>query len=87
MRTYKCPGATDDKFINGTTKGDEWYTLSGGMQVYNYVFAACFEITLELSRCKSPSLSELPVCREDNRNSLIEYIEQVINVNRLTNFF
>lgn len=52
--------------------------FSGGMQDYNYVWANCFEITLELSCCKYPPTSELPKEWENNRESLLAFIEKVV---------
>eukprot|EP00057_Strongylocentrotus_purpuratus_P010659 XP_011665133.1 PREDICTED: carboxypeptidase M-like [Strongylocentrotus purpuratus] len=48
-----------------------------GMQDYNYLFAGCMEITLEISCCKYPPPEELPEYWEDNRDALMEYIKQV----------
>ncbi|XP_007664488.1 carboxypeptidase M isoform X1 [Ornithorhynchus anatinus] len=64
-------------FNNGITNGYNWYPLQGGMQDYNYIWAQCFEITLELSCCKYPSMKQLPSYWKDNKDSLIEYIKQV----------
>ncbi|KAM5289316.1 carboxypeptidase M isoform 2-T2 [Ctenodactylus gundi] len=64
-------------FPNGVTNGYSWYPLRGGMQDYNYIWAQCFEITLELSCCKYPREEKLPNFWEDNKASLIEYIKQV----------
>lgn len=49
----------------------------GGMQDYNYIWAQCFEITLELSCCKYPRKEMLPSFWNNNKDSLIEYIKQV----------
>ncbi|XP_017511570.2 carboxypeptidase M isoform X1 [Manis javanica] len=62
---------------NGIINGYSWYPLKGGMQDYNYIWAQCFEITLELSCCKYPREEELPIYWNENKASLIEYIKQV----------
>ncbi|XP_016054942.1 PREDICTED: carboxypeptidase M [Miniopterus natalensis] len=64
-------------FPNGITNGYSWYPLKGGMQDYNYIWAQCFEITLELSCCKYPREEKLPLFWESNKASLVEYIKQV----------
>ncbi|XP_008845194.1 carboxypeptidase M [Nannospalax galili] len=71
----QCKNKMD--FQNGITNGYSWYPLQGGMQDYNYVWAQCFEITLELSCCKYPREEKLPFFWNDNKASLIEYIKQV----------
>ncbi|NWI07467.1 CBPD Carboxypeptidase, partial [Phainopepla nitens] len=79
MRTGKpnCPGEEGETFPDGITNGAQWYDVEGGMQDYNYVWANCFEITLELSCCKYPLTSELPKEWENNRESLLAFIEKV----------
>lgn len=64
-------------FPNGITNGYSWYPLKGGMQDYNYIWAQCFEITLELSCCKYPREEKLPSFWNLNKASLIEYIKEV----------
>ncbi|XP_045409355.1 carboxypeptidase M isoform X3 [Lemur catta] len=64
-------------FPNGVINGYFWYPLQGGMQDYNYVWAQCFEITLELSCCKYPREEKLPSFWNSNKASLIEYMKQV----------
>uniref|UniRef100_A0A8B9N3U9 Carboxypeptidase D n=2 Tax=Accipitrinae TaxID=8955 RepID=A0A8B9N3U9_9AVES len=79
MRTGKpnCPGEEGETFQDGITNGAQWYDVEGGMQDYNYVWANCFEITLELSCCKYPPTSELQQEWENNRDSLLAFIEKV----------
>lgn len=51
--------------------------FAGGMQDYNYVWAQCLELTLEVSCCKFPPVEQLPAMWMDNRKALLAYIQQV----------
>jgi len=62
-------------FYHGITNGADWYMIWGGMQDWNYLFRGCNEVTLELSDIKEPSPSEIPQFWEDNRDSMMAYIE------------
>ncbi|XP_048013345.1 carboxypeptidase M isoform X1 [Megalobrama amblycephala] len=70
-----CTDLTD--FVDGITNGYHWYPLSGGMQDYNYVWAQCLELTLEISCCKFPPEKQLPGLWEANRPALLAYMQQV----------
>lgn len=47
------------------------------MQDFNYIYSNCFEITIELTCCKFPSASELAKEWENNRESMLTYMESV----------
>ncbi|MBC8197018.1 MAG: DUF2817 domain-containing protein [Candidatus Marinimicrobia bacterium] len=66
-----------NSFSNGITNGSQWYAIFGGMQDWNYIWEKDFDITLEQSEDKWPNSSELPQFWEDNKESLLTYIEQI----------
>uniref|UniRef100_A0A3P9H9R0 Carboxypeptidase M n=1 Tax=Oryzias latipes TaxID=8090 RepID=A0A3P9H9R0_ORYLA len=70
-----CQGSR--AFPDGITNGYHWYPLAGGMQDYNYVWAQCLEVTLELSCCKFPPADQLEALWTDNTDALLAYVRQV----------
>lgn len=74
---WKCKEIPREHFIDGITNGAKWFSVSGGMQDYNYVHSNCFDITLELGCQKFPNASELPEYWRENKEALLKYIEQV----------
>lgn len=75
---YNTPMYTNPQFQPyGITNGALWYEIDGGMQDWNYRYAACMEVTIELWNIKWPSASTLPQFWEDNRESMLAYMESV----------
>lgn len=58
----------------GVTNGAAWYSLSGGMQDFNYLATNAFEITLELSCEKYTRESELSKEWLRNRDALLAFL-------------
>ena len=64
------------RFKNGITNGVDWYVVKGGMQDFNYLFTNCMEITLELSCKKKPKKNKLQKEWENNKESLLTFLER-----------
>jgi hypothetical protein len=74
-----CDGTSQDAFARqgGITNGAKWYSVSGGMQDFNYLGTNAMEITVELSCEKMPNGPQLPQLWEDNKKALIEYMYSI----------
>ncbi|KAJ7370252.1 Carboxypeptidase N catalytic chain [Desmophyllum pertusum] len=73
--TLALPEVPPDHFQDGVTNGAAWYSVSGGMQDYNYMNSNCFEITVEQGCKKFPEASELPKDWEENKRALIAFMD------------
>uniref|UniRef100_A0A8C2ZXZ7 Carboxypeptidase X, M14 family member 1 n=1 Tax=Cyclopterus lumpus TaxID=8103 RepID=A0A8C2ZXZ7_CYCLU len=62
---------------NNIINGGAWHTVPGSMNDFSYLHNNCFEVTVELSCDKFPHVSELPIEWENNKESLLIYMEQV----------
>ncbi|CAN9502634.1 unnamed protein product [Ophioblennius macclurei] len=67
----------DFQALNNIINGGAWHTVPGSMNDFSYLHTNCFEVTVELSCDKFPHASELPVEWENNKESLLVYMEQV----------
>ncbi|XP_051630787.1 probable carboxypeptidase X1 [Manacus candei] len=63
--------------LGNVINGANWHTVAGSMNDFSYLHTNCFEITVELSCDKFPHASELPHEWENNRESLLLFMEQV----------
>lgn len=73
----KCGGNLFETFKDGITNGAAWYPLFGGMQDWNYWNSNTLEITVELSCLKYPYLRDLPKYWNDNKVSLLTFMNEV----------
>ncbi len=62
-------------FDKGITNGVGWYYVYGGMQDWNYIRLGAFQLTIELYDIKYPSFSRIPAIWENNRESMLKYME------------
>nr|CAB3233370.1 carboxypeptidase E [Phallusia mammillata] len=65
-----------DNFKDGITNGAMWYSVSGGMQDFNYLATNCFELTIEMGCEKFPPPSDLPEYWRENKHALMNYALQ-----------
>ncbi|KAH7638986.1 zinc carboxypeptidase-like protein [Dermatophagoides farinae] len=66
----------DDNFINGITNGNAWYPVQGSMQDYNYIYAGCMELTLEISCCKYPNATNLLTHWNENKIPMLALLNE-----------
>lgn len=65
------------QFVHGVVNGAAWYSMSGGMQDWNYRYAGCVDFTIELSddQWPDPPASQLSTYWDQNRESMLAYLE------------
>lgn len=74
---WDCPEVPPDHFDDGITNGAKWYSVSGGMQDYNYVHSNDFEVTIEQGCKKFPEASEMPKYWKENKDALLAFVDKV----------
>ncbi|XP_041938843.1 inactive carboxypeptidase-like protein X2 isoform X3 [Alosa sapidissima] len=65
--------AKEDSTINGAA----WHTAAGSMNDFSYLHTNCFELSMYVGCDKFPHETELPEEWENNRESLLVFMEQV----------
>nr|XP_015818469.2 inactive carboxypeptidase-like protein X2 [Nothobranchius furzeri]XP_054605223.1 inactive carboxypeptidase-like protein X2 [Nothobranchius furzeri] len=62
---------------DGTINGASWHTAAGSMNDFSYLHTNSFELSMYVGCDKFPHESELPEEWENNRESLLVFMEQV----------
>ncbi|XP_061087264.1 inactive carboxypeptidase-like protein X2 [Conger conger] len=62
---------------DGTINGASWHTAPGSMNDFSYLHTNCFELSMYVGCDKFPHESELPEEWENNRESILVFMEQV----------
>uniref|UniRef100_A0A8C5I6Z6 Inactive carboxypeptidase-like protein X2 n=1 Tax=Gouania willdenowi TaxID=441366 RepID=A0A8C5I6Z6_GOUWI len=62
---------------DGTINGASWHTAAGSMNDFSYLHTNCFELSMYVGCDKFPHENELPEEWENNRESLLVFMEQV----------
>ena len=73
--TLNLPMYNSVYYPQGITNGADWYVIYGGMQDWAYHWYACNEVTIELDVDKYTPWAEIPDFWDDNRESLLAYME------------
>jgi hypothetical protein len=69
------PMAASSRFAGGVTNGAAWYSVTGGMQDWNYRYLGTNAVTVELSDIKRPPEADLPGLWDDNRWAMLAYLQ------------
>lgn len=72
------PDLMNGSFPNGITNGCQWYAIFGGRQDWIYWWYGGRETTIELWDVKNPPGSVLPLRWNNNKESLLAYMEQAL---------
>ncbi len=77
--THEVSSNYMNSYNHGIINGYSWYTINGSRQDYMNYYAQCREVTIECSNDKTPNASQLPNFWNYNHNSMLTFIEQVLN--------
>ncbi len=73
--TYNLPMYNSSSFSQGITNGYDWYVALGTLQDWSYYATDCIDVTIEVSNTKWPAASTLDGYWDDNRESLLHFIQ------------
>lgn len=71
------PTLPGSSYEYGIVRGAVWYIITGGLQDWAYLGPGELHVTMELSTIKYPAPSELETLWNNNRESLLAYMETV----------
>ena len=77
--SYMTTANSNGDTPSGITNGYAWYTITGSRQDCMNYYGQCREVTIECSKSKTPSASQLPNFWNYNHNAMLTYIEQSLN--------
>lgn len=74
----EVPGMKNSiEFPGGIVNGYSWYEVNGGMQDWSYYWYNDLQVTIEVSNVKWPRYSEVARYWEENKKSLVNFLEKV----------
>jgi hypothetical protein len=62
-------------FTDGISNSDYMYPVTGGLMDWSTLYLGSFEATMELSHTKYPPANQLPTFWNQNRESMLQYME------------
>jgi carboxypeptidase D len=72
------PMYSSPSFPQGVTNGAEWYAIDGGLQDWSYAWYGKWDVTMEISDVKWPPANQRPTFWDDNRESMLAYLERAL---------
>ena len=72
---YNLPMWNSPTFYHGITNGAAWYAITGGLQDWGYRYEGINAVTIELDDDKEPPAYLLPDFWDDNRDSMLAYLQ------------
>ena len=76
--SLNLPMFESTSFVDGLTRGWEWYQIYGGMQDWAYVYRGEHHVTIEVSFTGSPNYTQMDDYWEDNREAMLWWMSQVV---------